>query len=121
FEAEVDPARVTICHCTDCQQLTGAAYRVSVGAAREDFRLTAVAPALYVKTAESGRPRRQYFCPACGSPVYTTGDGPDAERIGIRWGVIRQRDQLRPAKRIWSRSAPAWVEHLDELPATPTE
>ena len=27
FEAEVDPAEVLICHCTDCQTLSGSAFR----------------------------------------------------------------------------------------------
>lgn len=121
FEAEVDPRKVTICHCTDCQEFTGTAYRVSVSAQRHTFWLTAGAPKLYVKTAESGRPRHQFFCPECGSPIYTTGVGAEAARIGIRWGTIRQRDELRPAKRIWNDSAPAWVEHLEELPAVPRE
>ena len=30
YEAEVDPAQVGICSCTDCQMLTGSAFRVSV-------------------------------------------------------------------------------------------
>jgi hypothetical protein len=30
YEAELDPAAVASCHCTDCQMLTGTAYRVSV-------------------------------------------------------------------------------------------
>lgn len=28
YEAEIDPARVSACHCTDCQRLSGSAYRV---------------------------------------------------------------------------------------------
>src|SRR3954463_5227240 len=39
YEAEVDPARVVICHCVDCQTLSGAAIRASVPAPAEDFRL----------------------------------------------------------------------------------
>jgi hypothetical protein len=27
FEAEVDPATVVICHCTDCQTPSGSAFR----------------------------------------------------------------------------------------------
>ena len=30
YEAEVDPGGVSICHCTDCQKLTGSAFRVTV-------------------------------------------------------------------------------------------
>jgi hypothetical protein len=32
YEAEVDPARVGVCNCTDCQVLSGSAFRVSVPA-----------------------------------------------------------------------------------------
>ena len=39
YEAVVDPAKVSICHCTDCQMLTGSAYRASVPAPRETFVL----------------------------------------------------------------------------------
>jgi hypothetical protein len=27
FEATIDPARVSVCHCTDCQTLTGSPFR----------------------------------------------------------------------------------------------
>ncbi len=30
YEADIDPKRVSICHCTDCQSLTGSPYRVTV-------------------------------------------------------------------------------------------
>jgi len=29
YEAIVDPEKVTVCHCTDCQMLSGSAYRAS--------------------------------------------------------------------------------------------
>ncbi len=49
YEAEVDPADVGICHCADCQKLTGTAFRTTVFAAREAFRLISGVPATYVK------------------------------------------------------------------------
>ena len=30
YEADIDPERASICHCTDCQALTGSPYRVTV-------------------------------------------------------------------------------------------
>ena len=39
YEAEVDPTAVRICHCLDCQTLTGSAFRVSIPAAPAGFRL----------------------------------------------------------------------------------
>ncbi|PTM97493.1 GFA family protein [Mycoplana dimorpha] len=116
YEAEIDPTRVSICHCTDCQRLTGSAYRVSTTARTEDFRLTGGAPSIYVKVGDSGNRSLQYFCPRCGSPCYRTGEGEDAEEVGIRVGTIDQRRQLSPTKQIWCRSSLAWVNDIGRLP-----
>ena len=32
YEAEIDPARVGVCHCLDCQILSGSAFRTAVTA-----------------------------------------------------------------------------------------
>jgi hypothetical protein len=32
YEVEVDETKVQICHCLDCQTLTGSAYRVTIPA-----------------------------------------------------------------------------------------
>ncbi|MEX6505329.1 GFA family protein [Jiella sp. M17.18] len=119
YRAEIDPEAVSICHCTDCQTLSGSPYRVSVVADRDRVTVSAGEPALYVKTADSGRKRLQYFCRTCGSPLFTTGEGEQADRWGIRWGSIRQRSELRPSKQIWCRSAAPWTADIADLPASP--
>jgi hypothetical protein len=42
---------------------------------RDSIRLTGNAPKLYVKTGGNGRKRLQYFCPDCGTPLFTAGEG----------------------------------------------
>lgn len=121
FEAEIDPDIVSICHCSDCQRLTGSAYRVTTFARRGDFRLTGGEPTVYVKTADSGATSLQHFCPNCGSPCYRSGEGEDADEIGIRLGTIDQRRQLMPKRQIWCRSALPWVGNLSGLPGSDTE
>jgi hypothetical protein len=37
FEAEADPEKTTICHCTDCQHLSGSAFRTVVRVAGDTF------------------------------------------------------------------------------------
>ena len=78
YEAEADPGRTSICHCTDCQTLSGSAFRLSIPALEGTFKLTGGEPAVYVKTAESGSKRAQGFCPRCGTSIYATSvvDGP---------------------------------------------
>ena len=94
YEAEVDPDTVTVCHCTDCQTLTGSAFRVVVQAKREGFRLTG-GPKIYVKTGESGKKRAQGFCGTCGTPIYSA-DVTDPQVFNIRLGTVRQRASLPP-------------------------
>ena len=39
YEAEVDPEKVMICHCTDCQTLSGSSFRTVALTAEGSFRL----------------------------------------------------------------------------------
>jgi hypothetical protein len=121
FEAEVDPDSVSVCHCTDCQMLTGSAYRVTVFTARDRIRMTGEPAKTYIKIGDNGRKRHQLFCPECGSPVFTTGEGAEADRWGIRWGNIRQRRDLTPKRQIWCRSAAPWADRLRDLPGSETD
>jgi hypothetical protein len=115
FEAEIDPERVNICHCTDCQMLTGTAYRTTVRAAAEGFVLLAGRPKIYIKTAESGTKRAHAFCPDCGTPIYATApENPTA--YGLRVGTIAQRAALKPQRQFWCRSALPWAMDLRDLP-----
>jgi hypothetical protein len=72
FEAEIDPAQVRICHCTDCQTLTGTAFRTTVLSLPGTFILRSGTPKIYIKTAESGNKRAHAFYPECGTPIYST-------------------------------------------------
>lgn len=116
YEAEIDPGEVSICHCTDCQRLTGSALRVTASTLASQFRLTGNAPKRYEKRGDNGALRLQFFCGECGSPIYTTGAGRDAEIVGIRWGSINQRNALRPEGQIWCRSAVGWLGDITRLP-----
>jgi hypothetical protein len=63
--------------------LTGSAYRVTVPAPKDSFRLLTGKPKVYVKTAESGTRRAHGFCPECGTPIYATAVT-DPQVYGVR-------------------------------------
>lgn len=114
YQAEVDPASVGICHCTDCQRLSGSPWRASVRARAEDVRLSGT-PRVYVKTADSGTRRGQAFCPDCGSPLYAfTPDDPQV--FNLRLGSVDQRAELPPQRQIWCDSALPWALDISGLP-----
>jgi hypothetical protein len=114
FEAEIDPDTVRICHCTDCQTLSGSAYRVNVQTPAATFRLLSGHPTIYIKTAESGNRRAHAFCGNCGTPIYAAAPQ-DTKTYGLRVGTLRQRAELRPSRQIWFRSAQPWVTDLGEV------
>lgn len=121
FEAEIDREQVVICHCTDCQTLSGAAFRVTALTRRGGFRLVAGQLKIYRKVAESGSVRLQSFCPECGSPIYSTAEGDEPKTHSIRVGTVRQRAQLVPKLQLWCRSSLAWVSSFAEIPAMATQ
>lgn len=116
YEADVDPARVSACHCTDCQSLSGSPYRVSVPAPRETFRLLSGVPKTYVKTADSGNKRVHAFCPDCGSPIYSSSTDPEPPLYSLRVGGLDEREDLPPQRQIWRTSAMDWADDLRDVP-----
>lgn len=114
YEAQVDAAQVSICHCTDCQTLTGTAYRVSVPASVKNFVLLSGAPKIYIKTADSGNKRAQAFCSNCGTPIYAA-DAHNPQTYGLRVGTLTQRAALPAKRQIWFHSALPWVSDIRGL------
>jgi hypothetical protein len=116
FTAEVDPTRVMVCHCTDCQVLSGAPLRAVVAAPYETLVVKGQTKS-YVKVAQSGNRRAQVFCPECGTPLWATAPENPTSVI-LRLGCVKQRAQLKPAVQIWQHSALPWVSQLASVPGS---
>jgi hypothetical protein len=117
WEGEVDRARVAVCHCGDCQRLSGAAIRASVPVKVEDFVLLHGNPNRYVKTAQSGNRRVQAFCGRCGTPLYSA-DADDPKSFSLRVGALAERAELPPQRQIWCEAALPWTADLLDVPRT---
>lgn len=115
YEADADPDNVIICHCTDCQTLSGSAFRTVIFVNEDKFNLLAGELKTYIKTADSGRKRLQMFCPECGTQIYSAPVEGTSRTFGVRVGTARQRTELRPRKQCWCASALDWVEELDSM------
>lgn len=111
FEAEVDPATVRICHCTDCQTISGSPFRANIAAPAETFRLTRGEPKMYLKTADSGNRRAQGFCAECGTGLYSTQPSNPVSYV-LRVGTIAQRAGFKPAQQIWCKSELPWTKDV---------
>jgi glutathione-dependent formaldehyde-activating enzyme len=63
YEAEVDPATVRVCHCTDCQKLTGTVFRAGIASLPGTFVLKSGTPKIYIKPAEKREQTRPRLLP----------------------------------------------------------
>jgi hypothetical protein len=121
FEADIDPDKVGVCHCTDCQTLTGSAFSMFVPVPKASFRLRSGQPKIYVKTAESGSKRAQAFCERCGTRIYASAAVDDPPMFNLRVGTVRQRAQLSPKVQLWCRSALPWTMDLQAVEKNQTQ
>ena len=119
FTAEVDPARVMVCHCSDCQVLSGAPFRAIAAAPIDTFNLQGTTKA-YIKVAKSGNRRAQVFCPECGTPLFASA-AENATSVVIRLGCVRERAQLKPTLQLWQHSAMPWLAELPQQPGFPEQ
>lgn len=116
YEAEVEPGTIGMCHCADCQKLTGSAFRANIQAPAASFRLLRGTPRRYIKTADSGNRRAHAFCGDCGGPVYASALE-DPPTYSLRIGALDQRYELgAPARQIWTERRLAWVCDLADVP-----
>lgn len=121
FRAEVDTDHILICHCTDCQTLSGSAYRTVAPAKEGTLEIISGKLKMYEKTAEDDSIRIQTFCPDCGTPIYSSPPQGTPGFFWIRVGAIKQRDQLVPKNQIWARSSQTWTQDLSHMSKTETQ
>jgi len=120
YEAEIDPDRVAICHCADCQVNSGSAYGNVDSVTDSQFRLLTGQLKEYEKTAQSGRIRHLSFCPECGTRIHARTKNDPTAFIGLRVGTIRQRNELHPKVQVWCGSALTLVSNLSSIPKRQT-
>jgi hypothetical protein len=118
YEAEVEPDTIVICHCSDCQRLSGSAFHANILVPADGFRILTGKPRQYVKTADSGAKRVHAFCETCGSPVYSSAPE-KPPTYTLRVGALSQRHALgRPARQIWTKRRLSWIPKLEGVSET---
>tara|TARA_B110001469_G_C9489194_1_gene244865 strand:+ start:313 stop:711 length:399 start_codon:yes stop_codon:yes gene_type:complete len=116
FESIIDPMKVRICHCIDCQKLSGTAFRVTVMSEPDGVIFTKGKAKEYIKIAGNGNRRAQGFCQHCGSSLYATTEETSNRIYGIRVGTLEQRHELTPCFQTWQCSAVPWLKNINSLP-----
>jgi hypothetical protein len=99
FVATGQPLRVGVCHCLDCRKHHGALFHASA-----IFPLDAV-----VVEGETRDYAGRFFCPCCGSSVYSrTGD-----EMEVHLGSLDAPDQFKPTYELWTVRRESWLPRFD--------
>ncbi len=114
------PQLTALCHCLACQRRTGSPFSANAFYAAACVEVSGRSTE-FVRTAESGRKVRMYFCPACGSTLYWKAEA-SPEMIGVAVGSFADPAFTPPALSVFEKSKHEWVrldgtvEHFEGLP-----
>jgi hypothetical protein len=110
YRITAPPLRTYLCHCTDCQRLSGSAFGIGVVVCEDSFSLNG-SPRIVQRVLGSGKIGHRWTCSACG--VWICG-GPRmhpntgvVQRI-VRGGTLDETKWLKPTMHMWTRSAQPW-------------
>ena len=116
FSAPAEPIIQVLCHCTDCQTLSGAASYCAYIVPLEGVKLLQGRPECYDVKADTGRLNSRRFCGKCGSRVWAELEMGTASVNGL---CFSDRGHFRPSHNHRLNTAPDWCQinnELDELP-----
>ncbi len=115
YSADADPEKTLICHCTDCQVMSGSVFRTIIFVPDTQFQLESGELKTYVKIADSGNQRVMAFCENCGSHIYATDVSAGPRVLGIRLGTCDQRAEIKPTQQYYRQSRMEWIDDIDSI------
>ena len=68
YEAEGEPVLRGLCHCRECQYISGGAANVALGMPLSGFHYTKGEPKIFER-ADLEQPVKRQFCPDCGTSL----------------------------------------------------
>lgn len=115
-----EPAATRQCWCRQCRRMSagGPAHNAMFNT---DDVVLAGELASHAYVAASGNTLTQFFCRACGTPVYTQSSARPQFRT-VRFGVLDEPHGLKPQAAIWTDDAPDWAvidSSLEQYPQQP--
>ncbi|QBE63812.1 GFA family protein [Pseudoduganella lutea] len=89
------PRRVGVCHCLDCRKHHGALFHASA----------IFSEAAVTIEGETGDYAGRFFCPRCGSSVFSRS----ADEIEVHLGALDAPGQFEPTYELWTIRREPWL------------
>jgi hypothetical protein len=115
------PRTVHVCHCRQCQRLSGSAFSINAEIRADDLEMIGEAePELLVVASEATPKGRMWWCPKCATKLYADHYLADENTRYLRVGTLDTGEALPPRAHFFTRSKHPWIVLPPELPAYTT-
>lgn len=112
YRIEGGPARVGLCHCSDCRRHTGAPV-----VAWAIFRTEQIETSGELATYASSEHGRRQFCVRCGTSLFYLNAVTFAGLVDVQIATLDEPDALEPIEQIQVAERIGWMERAHGLPA----
>jgi hypothetical protein len=113
-----EPAKVSLCHCFDCQRRTGSLFGVAAFYPKAMVEIATGEAKVYRRAAASGFTVTFNFCPSCGTTLWWEPERMP-ELIGVAVGCFADRDFPIPVQAVWTDEQHHWLQLPETLTAHP--
>ncbi|WP_298016798.1 GFA family protein [uncultured Parasphingopyxis sp.] len=104
-----EPAKVSLCHCDDCQRRTGSLFSVCAFFPRTAITVEGRDAKVFRRASASGSDVAFHFCPDCGTTLWWEPDRMP-HLIGVAVGGFADPDFPMPAQAVWDEHRHRWLE-----------
>jgi len=110
-----EPAKISLCHCLDCQRRTGSTYGVAAFFSRNNVESKGVFRT-FTRSSDSGFAVNFHFCPDCGSTVFWEPQRrPDSMAVAV--GSFADPSFPPPSQSVYDEHRHLWVPSPTEIRA----
>lgn len=106
------------CHCIDCRKTSGTGHGSHMMVPEGGFTLSGAVKS-YEKPADSGNMVTRWFCPDCGSAIYSTNSGVPG-MVFVRASSLDDPEVFRPQLIVYTDRAASWDSMDPNLPGFAT-
>lgn len=115
YTCSAEPSIAGHCHCEDCRRSSGTGHSSHLAVPRNAVAMTGEVKA-YARAADSGNVISRYFCPTCGSALYSANPGMP-EMVFLRASSLDDLEVFKPQMHVYVSRAASWDHRREGLPA----
>ena len=105
-----EPAKVSLCHCIDCQRRTGSAFSIAAFYLKPDMTPSGESR-VYSRDADSGYGIDFHFCPNCGGTLFWY-PARMPELVAVAPGGFGDPDFPAPVQAVYQHRAMPWARDI---------